>query len=57
MRPLLAERERRLLGEHSRRTFARPTEAFHLGALADAGFREMGTIWQDLDRRLLLAVR
>lgn len=57
MRPLLAERERRLLGEHGRRTFARPSEAFHLGALADAGFREMGTIWQDLDRRLLLAVR
>ena len=31
--------------------------ALHVGALAEAGFREVDTIWQDLNRRLLLAVR
>lgn len=31
--------------------------ALHTGALREAGFREVDTIWQDLNRRLLLAVR
>jgi trans-aconitate methyltransferase len=29
----------------------------HVTALTEAGFREIGTIWQDLDDRILLAVR
>lgn len=29
----------------------------HVTALTEAGFREIGTIWQDLDDRVLLAVR
>ena len=33
----------------------RPTLAFHQHALADAGFSETDVLWQDLDRRLLLA--
>jgi SAM-dependent methyltransferase len=59
MARLVEERERRFShpDDEPRPTFRRPTLAFHLGALADAGFCEMETIWQDLDRRLLLAVR
>ena len=29
----------------------------HVAALRDAGFREVGTIWQVLSSRVLLAVR
>jgi hypothetical protein len=29
----------------------------HVAALGDAGFREVGTIWQVLSDRVLLAVR
>jgi hypothetical protein len=56
---LVEERERRFAhpDDEPRTKFRRPTLAFHLGALANAGFCEMETIWQDLDRRLLLAVR
>lgn len=59
MARLVEERARRFShpDDESKPTFRRPTLAFHLGALADAGFREMETMWQDLDRRLLLAVR
>lgn len=39
------------------RQFTRPSLAFHVGALAEAGFREIETVWQDLERRLLMAVR
>jgi ubiquinone/menaquinone biosynthesis C-methylase UbiE len=31
--------------------------ALHTGALVEAGFHEIDTIWQDLNRRLLLATR
>jgi hypothetical protein len=34
-----------------------PRPGFHRRALADAGFREVDTLWQDLDRRVLPAVR
>jgi SAM-dependent methyltransferase len=34
-----------------------PTMSFHAGALREAGFREVGVIWQDFDDQVLLAVR
>ena len=53
--PLLAERTRRFA------SFDRDTPApifdVHEAALRNAGFREVGTIWQRLDNRVLLAVR
>ena len=53
--PLLTERTRRFAGRQ------RPdsTSGFdaHVAALRDAGFREVGTIWQVLSNRVLLAVR
>lgn len=53
--PLLAERTRRFA------SFDRDTPApifdVHEAALRNAGFREVGVIWQRLDNRVLLAVR
>jgi trans-aconitate methyltransferase len=53
--PLLSEREARLA------TKSRPTSTpdfdAHVAALHDAGFREVGSIWQTLSNRVLLAVR
>ena len=52
--PLVAERERRFAAK------TRPTAPifdFHVAALRDAGFREVGTVWQSLTNRVLLAVR
>jgi SAM-dependent methyltransferase len=54
LEPLLAERARRFAGK--RRPEA-PGFDFHVAALRDAGFREVGTIWQVLSDRVLLAVR
>ena len=54
MAPLIAERERRLSAKE------RPVSAgydLHVGALRDAGFREVATIWQSGTDRVLLAVR
>lgn len=53
--PLLAERARRFAGK--RRQESPPGFDFHVAALRDAGFREVGTIWQVLSDRVLLAVR
>jgi trans-aconitate methyltransferase len=53
--PLLAERTRRFAGK--RRQDTPPDFDFHVAALRDAGFREVGTIWQVLSDRVLLAVR
>jgi len=53
--PLLAERTRRFAGK--RRQETPPDFDFHTAALRDAGFREVGTIWQVLSDRVLLAVR
>jgi SAM-dependent methyltransferase len=52
--PLLAERARRFAGK--RRQESPPGFDAHLAALSEAGFREMGTIWQLLSDRVLLAV-
>lgn len=52
--PLLAERERRFASKE------RPTSPIfdeHVAALGDAGFREVGTIWQTGTDRILMAVR
>jgi hypothetical protein len=53
--PLLAERTLRFAA------FDRDTPApifdVHEAALRNAGFREVGVIWQRLDNRVLLAVR
>jgi SAM-dependent methyltransferase len=53
--PLLAERARRFAGKQRQKT--PPDFDLHVVALRDAGFREVGTIWQVLSNRVLLAVR
>jgi SAM-dependent methyltransferase len=55
MAPLLAERERRFAPK--RRQESPPIFDLHVAALRDAGFREVGTIWQSMTNRILLAVR
>jgi trans-aconitate methyltransferase len=52
---LVAERERRFGGE--REGPSEPIFDLHVAALRDAGFREVGTIWQTLHNRILMAVR
>ena len=53
--PLLAERTRRFAGKQ--RQESPPDLDFHVSALREAGFREVGTIWQVVCDRVLLAVR
>lgn len=55
MSQLFAERERRFIdrshtGEHI-------LAELHEAALRDAGFREVGVIWQHMDNRVVLGVR
>lgn len=52
--PLLAERERRFAAKTRPES---PIFDLHTAALRDAGFREVGTIWQVLTSRVLMAVR
>ena len=52
---LLAERERRFAPRA--RDCVRAGYDFHKSALYEAGFREVDTIWQYLDNRVLMAVR
>jgi SAM-dependent methyltransferase len=52
---LPAERTARFAGKQ--RQQSSPGFDVHLSALRDAGFREVGTIWQALSDRVLLAVR
>jgi SAM-dependent methyltransferase len=64
---LLAERRRRFAWrdlERGKRFSARPSDGvtspiidFHEAALRNAGFREVGVIWQRIEDRILLAVR
>jgi ubiquinone/menaquinone biosynthesis C-methylase UbiE len=55
---LLAERDRRFGWMKSVNTdWTAPIFAVHVAALRDAGFREAGTIWQQIDNRVLMAVR
>lgn len=53
--PLLAERERRFASRD--RSWANTGLALQRGALQDAGFREVGVLWQHGDNRVLMAVR
>jgi trans-aconitate methyltransferase len=55
LRELLAERERRL-GQHTDDDSA-PILEVHEAALHDAGFREVGLVWQRLGNGILMAVR
>jgi SAM-dependent methyltransferase len=52
--PLLTERTQRFAGK--RRQASPPGFDFHVAALRDAGFREVGTIWQMLSNRVVMAV-
>ncbi|NEQ24928.1 MAG: class I SAM-dependent methyltransferase, partial [Microcoleus sp. SIO2G3] len=54
LRDLLAERHRRF---QRRFTENEPTFVIHEAALQEAGFREVSTIWQRFDDRILLAIR
>ncbi|MGE3273122.1 MAG: trans-aconitate 2-methyltransferase [Chloroflexota bacterium] len=49
--------ERQRLFEWRDRQWANASLDFQIGALRDAGFREVDTIWQRLDNRVLMAVR
>jgi SAM-dependent methyltransferase len=52
---VLAERDQRLSWRD--RAWANASLDFQTGALHDAGFREVATIWQYFDNRILMAVR
>jgi SAM-dependent methyltransferase len=52
---LFAEREKRFGALHSRGST--PRYDLHEAALRDAGFREVGVIWQNMDNRVLMAIR
>lgn len=52
--PFLAERERRF---SSKTRPAGTLAEIHLAALHNAGFQEVGVIWQHLDNRVVMAVR
>ena len=53
--PLFAERAARFSTRD--RSWVRPSYDFQVGALREAGFREVGTFWQRRDNRVLLAIR
>ena len=55
LQDLFAERERRFAWRQTDQH--RPIFALHRAALCDAGFREVGVIWQHMDNRVLMAVR
>ena len=55
--PLLAERTRRFANHTFHDDSESPIYDVHEAALRNAGFREVGVIWQHLDNRILLAVR
>ncbi len=54
MKELLEERDRRF---GQRFTEFEPLLDLHSASLQDAGFREVEVIWQNLDDRVLLAIR
>lgn len=54
---LLAERARRFAWRTGERDWTPPIYDVHVAALRDAGFREVGTIWQRIDNHVLMAVR
>jgi SAM-dependent methyltransferase len=52
---LFAERERRFAWKGS--GWQAPIFDLHVAALRDGGFREVGVIWQNIENRVLMAVR
>lgn len=55
MEPLFVERERRFINKAHYRSHT--LAEVHQAALRDAGFHEVGVIWQHLDNRVIMAVR
>jgi hypothetical protein len=55
LQDLFTERERRFTWKAQERRV--PIFDVHEAALRDAGFREVGVIWQNMDNRVLMAVR
>jgi trans-aconitate methyltransferase len=55
LQDLFAERERRFAWKAQERQS--PIFDMHAAALWDAGFREVGVIWQNMENRVLMAVR
>lgn len=51
------ERDRIFPGPRRQDDQTPPTFAFHTAAMLDAGFEEVGPVWQDLHKRLVLALR
>lgn len=47
----------RIVSSERRLPQSTPTLAFHEAALLEAGFEEVGTVWQDLHKRIILALR
>ena len=56
LRGAFAERDR-IFPPECRPAGSSPTLAFHEAALLEAGFEEVATVWQDLHKRILLALR
>jgi SAM-dependent methyltransferase len=52
---LVAEREHRFGSRNV--TWKKPIYEMHEAALRDAGFREVGIIWQNMDNRVVMAIR
>ena len=52
---VIAERERRFASR--KLTWKKPIYEIHEAALRDAGFREVGVIWQNMDNRVVMAIR
>lgn len=55
LKPLMTERERRFASR--KRTWEKPIYELHEAALLGAGFREIGIIWQNMDNRVVMAIR
>jgi SAM-dependent methyltransferase len=55
LKELFAERERRFTWRTAE--WQMPIFDLHVAALRDGGFREVGVIWQNMENRVLLAVR
>ena len=55
LRELFAERDRRFSWKAA--GGQAPIFDLHVAALRDSGFREVGVIWQNMENRLLMAVR
>ena len=54
LRAAFVERER--IFPAAKRAWGSPGLAFHEAALLEAGFEEVGVVWQDLEERVLIAI-